>query len=110
MLGAAGLARASIAALASIDLKRDEAGLVEAAARLGRPLRFFAAAALDAAAGIERPSEQVRRCVGTRGVCEPAALLAAGAERLLVPKQLHRDPASGKAVTVAIARVPEETA
>lgn len=110
VLGANGLARASVAAFASVDVKADEAGLVEAAAALGRPLRLFPAAALDAVPGVERPSETVRRCVGTRGVCEPAALLAAGAARLLVPKQLHRDPASGKAVTVAIARFPEETA
>jgi cobalt-precorrin 5A hydrolase len=110
VLEASGLARGSIAALASIDVKRDEVGLADAAAALGRPLRFFPAAALDAALGMERPSATVQRCVGTRGVCEPAALLAAGATRLLVPKQLHRDPASGKAVTVAIARIPEETA
>lgn len=110
VLAASGLARGAIAALATIDVKRDEAGLVQAATALGRPLRFFPAAALDAAPGLERPSETVRRCVGTRGVCEPAALLAAGAARLLVPKQLHRDPASGKAVTVAIARFPEVAA
>ncbi|MGC4000279.1 MAG: cobalamin biosynthesis protein [Anaeromyxobacter sp.] len=110
VLAGRGLARASVAWLASVDVKRDEAGLIEAAAALARPLRLYPAGELDAVPGLERPSEVVRRCVGTRGVCEPAALLSAGADRLLVPKQLHRDPDSGKAVTIAIARIPQEQA
>ncbi|MFL5274402.1 MAG: cobalt-precorrin 5A hydrolase [Anaeromyxobacteraceae bacterium] len=109
-LAAGGLAPASVAAVASIDLKCDEAAIVALAARIGRPLRLFPAAALDAAPGIERPSATVQRHVGTRGVSEPAALLAAGATRLLVPKQVHRDAASGKSVTVAIARIAAEAA
>jgi cobalt-precorrin 5A hydrolase len=109
-LEAGELARASVAAVASIDLKRDEAGLLALAEAVRRPLRLFTAAELDAAPGIERPSATVLRHVGTRGVSEPAALLAAGATRLLVPKQVHRDAASGKSVTVAIARIPQEVA
>jgi cobalt-precorrin 5A hydrolase len=107
-LAAGGLARGSVARVASIDVKGDEAGILALAARVGAPLRLFTAAALDAAPGIERPSETVRRRVGTRGVSEPAALLAARATRLLVPKQVHRDAASGKSVTVAIARIAKE--
>lgn len=103
-----GLAPAAVGAVATIDLKHDEAGIVEAASRLGCPLRLFGAGALDAAPGIERPSEVVRGHVGTRGVAEPAALLAAGAKRLLVPKQVWRDSGDGRSVTVAVARFPRE--
>ncbi|WP_242339021.1 MULTISPECIES: cobalt-precorrin 5A hydrolase [Anaeromyxobacter] len=108
VLEAHGLAPASIGAVGTIDLKRDEAGIVALAARLGCPLRLFDAAALEAAVGIERPSEVVRRHVGTRAVAEPAALLAARAARLLVPKQVRRDADEGQSVTVAVARAARE--
>lgn len=107
-LEAHGLSPASVAAVATIDLKADEAGITELARRMGRQLRLFGAGELDAAAGIERPSETVRRHVGTRAVAEPAALLAARAARLAVPKQVWRDDATGRSVTVAVARVPRE--
>ncbi|MHB8858127.1 MAG: precorrin-3B C(17)-methyltransferase [Thermoleophilia bacterium] len=85
----------AVGALASIDVKSDEAGLIEAAARLDAGLRFFTAAEL-AAEG--RPgSKFVDAKVGTPAVCEPAALLAAGAGELLSGKE-----ASGP-VTVALA-------
>jgi cobalt-precorrin 5A hydrolase len=104
----AGLATASVSSVATIDLKHDEAGIVALAARLGRPLRLYRAEELDGVPGIETPSEVALRRVGTRSVAEAAALLAAGAKRLLVPKQVHRHAASGRSVTVAIARVPRE--
>ncbi|HEX9400226.1 MAG TPA: cobalamin biosynthesis protein [Anaeromyxobacter sp.] len=110
VLDAHGLAPASVRAVATIDLKHDEGAIVALALRLGCPLRLFPAATLDGAAGIERPSDVVRRHVGTRGVAEPAALLAAGATRLLVAKQALRDPADGRSVTVAVARAPREVA
>lgn len=103
-----GLAEASVSAVATIDVKRDEAGIVALAARLGRPLRLYPAEELAGVPGVESPSAAVLRRVGTRSVAEAAALLAAGAPRLLVRKQLHRHAASGRAVTVAIARAPRE--
>jgi cobalt-precorrin 5A hydrolase len=108
VLEAHGLAPAAVAAVATIDLKHDEPGIAALADRLGCPLRLFRASSLDAAAGIERPSETVRRHVGTRAVAEPAALLAAGAPRLVVPKQVWRDGIEGRSVTVAVARAPGE--
>jgi cobalt-precorrin 5A hydrolase len=101
-----GLALASVVTLASIDVKRDEEGLLALSEKLGRPLRFYAAAELDRVPGIERPSATVQRHVGTRGVAEPAALLAAGAAALCIPKQVYTEPGAGRSVTVAAARVP----
>lgn len=83
----------------SIDRKRDEPGLLAFARTRGLDLRFFSAAELDAVPGQMTRSAVVRAAVGTGGVCEPAALLAAGADRLLVPKR------KGRTVTVAIARM-----
>jgi cobalt-precorrin 5A hydrolase len=104
----AGLAEASVSSIATIDLKHDEAGIVALAGRLGRPLRLYRAEELDGVPGVESPSEVALRRVGTRSVAEAAALRAAGALRLLVPKQVHRHAASGRSVTVAVARVPRE--
>jgi len=104
-LAAAGLAAGSVAGIASIDLKADEDALRALARRFRCGLRFFAAPSLDAVHGIERPSARVARLVGTRGVAEPAALLASGADRLLVPKQVYTEPGAGRSLTFAVARV-----
>ncbi len=93
----AGLSRKSVAALASIDVKSDEAGLLEAADALGVPLRFSSAGEL-AAVEVPNPSPVVAGAVGTPSVAE-AAVLASGA-RLLLEKR------KSKNATVAIGRLP----
>ncbi|GAB2603492.1 hypothetical protein GCM10027168_40500 [Streptomyces capparidis] len=75
-LADAGLSPASVAALASVDAKADEAGLVEAAERLGVPLVTFPAEAL-ARVAVPNPSAAPLSAVGTPSVAEAAALLAA---------------------------------
>ncbi|MBF6569411.1 MAG: cobalamin biosynthesis protein [Candidatus Binataceae bacterium] len=96
----------SVKALATIDKKKDEPAIVSLAERFGWPLEIYPAETLDRVPGIENPSDVVKRHVGTRGVAEPAALLCAGAERLLVPKQAYTEPGAGRSMTLAIARVP----
>jgi len=96
----------SVKALATIDKKKDEPGILALAERFGWPLEIYPAEELDAVPGIENPSATVMRYVGTRGVAEPAALLCAGAERLLVPKQPYTEPDAGRSMTLAVARVP----
>lgn len=76
-LEAAGFTLRELDGIASIDLKQDEPGLLELAKRLSLPLRFFSAAELDAVP-CPNPSERVREATGSGGVCEAAALLAAG--------------------------------
>jgi cobalt-precorrin 5A hydrolase len=105
LLGEAGLARASVKALATIDKKVDEPALLALSERFGWPLLLYPAEVLDAVPGIENPSEVVKRHVGTRAVAEPAALLGAGAERLLVPKQTYTEEGAGRSMTLAVARV-----
>jgi cobalt-precorrin 5A hydrolase len=106
LLARTGLSAASVRAVATVDLKAAEPALLALAARYGEALRTFTAAELDATPGIERPSEQVRRLVGTRAVAEAAALRAAGADRLLVPKQVYTEPGAGRSMTLAVARLP----
>jgi cobalt-precorrin 5A hydrolase len=100
-----GLALPSVRAIATIDVKRDEPALVALAAKLGVPLTTYAAAELDAAP-MATPSEMVMKHVGTRGVAEPAALLAAGATELVVPKQIYTEEGAGRSMTFAVARLP----
>jgi cobalt-precorrin 5A hydrolase len=101
-----GLSPKSVREVATVDRKQDEVALLRLCEAHGWPLRTFTAAELDAVPGIENPSATVQRHVGTRGVSEPAALLAAGAARLLVPKQIYTEPGAGRSMTLAVARVP----
>ena len=92
------LASASVACIASIDVKNDEAGLIEAAEHLKLPLVFFKREELNQVKGIENPSPVVEKHVGVKSVCEAAAILASRKGTLIVPKNSTRN------VTVAIAR------
>jgi cobalt-precorrin 5A hydrolase len=96
-----GLAIGSLATVATASLKADEPGLIAFAESRGVPLVHYPAERLEGVPGIERPSERVRAKIGIAAVSEPAALLASGADRLVVPKQI------GLGVTVAVARREE---
>jgi precorrin-4 C11-methyltransferase len=98
----------SIGAVASVELKADETGLIELADRHGWPTHFYAAEEL-ASMAMPNPSEVVARCVGTPGVAEPAALRAAGAASLLVEKQALGSALAPQRMTFALARRSEFT-
>src|SRR5262249_48847383 len=86
-LQAQGYARACIDTLASATVKADEPALLALAERHGWHTVFYSPEEL-ADVPAPNPSAVVAKCIGTPGVAEPAALLAAGAERLLVEKQV----------------------
>lgn len=106
-LAAAGSTLAEVAAVASIDLKADETGLAEIAARYGWTIRFYPAAEL-AEVEVPNPSETVRKYTGTPSVSEAAALLAARTDltQLIIEKHKLRGP-DGRNATVSIARIPQ---
>ena len=83
--------------IASIDIKADEAGLTDCAARLGVPLSFYSAQELAAVPGTFSASEFVREAVGVDNVCERAAVCAGGS--LIIPKT------AADGVTVAAAEL-----
>ncbi|MDB5884385.1 MAG: cobalamin [Polaromonas sp.] len=98
-----------VAAVASIDLKADEPGLLALAARHGWPMNFYTPAQL-AAVPVPNPSETVRKHTGSPSVSEAAALLAASAAgqvlpgtALLLEKHKHKG-ADGRNATVSLAR------
>jgi cobalt-precorrin 5A hydrolase len=96
-----------VAAVASIDLKADEPGLLELARWQGWTIHFYPAAEL-AVVPVPNPSETVRRYTGTPSVSEAAALLAAGTgmDDLIIEKHKKRGP-DGRNATVSIARIPQ---
>ncbi len=104
-LAQANLAEDAVQRVASIDLKSDEAGLLEFAAARNWRVAFYPAAEL-AKVAVPNPSETVRKYTGTPSVSEAAALLAAEADMaaLLVEKFRLRGP-DGRNATISIARI-----
>ncbi len=108
-----GLARRSLAKIATIDIKADEPGIIALAESLGVPLEIYAAAELNAVASqpiasvsddaaLLRPTPSAASdLLGVFGVSEPAAMLAAGADGLVAPRT------KSDRATVAVARVPK---
>lgn len=85
VLQANGLLEKAIGRFASIDLKKDEPALWMAAETYGVPLRFFTAEELMQVKGEFSKSAFVQAVTGADNVCE-RAVIAAGAEEILVPK------------------------
>ncbi len=81
-----GLSLLSIRGLSSVDLKADEAGLLEAAKKLGRPVRFFSRDEIENIA-TPNPSDIVANHIGVKSVCEATALRSAESGVLIIPKQ-----------------------
>jgi cobalamin biosynthesis protein CbiG len=88
----------SLGVVATASLKEHEPGLRQFAAERGVPLRAFSLEELAAVGPLPTPSENVQAKIGIAGVAEPAALLAAATDTLLVPK------CSGPRITMALAR------
>lgn len=97
-LAEAGLSPDCVAVLASIDLKAGEEALLETARRLGAETRFFDRDQLNAAGVVSPANPMVEKYTGAVGVCEPAAMLAAGTTTLLLTKRKSRR------ATLAVAR------
>ncbi|MGF1589823.1 MAG: precorrin-3B C(17)-methyltransferase [Pleurocapsa sp.] len=99
------LATEAIAGITSINLKADEAGIVEVCQRRNLILKTFAAEQLEQV-DVPTPSSVVKQEVGTHSVAEAAAILAG--ENLLVSKQIFKSDSQAGAVTVAIAQAAQE--
>ena len=89
----------AIAAAASIDVKRDEAGLLDFCDAWRLPVNFYSADELLSAEGDFSASAFVKSTVGVDNVCERAAMLSAGENAKLIVKKNCMD-----GVTVALAQ------
>ena len=90
----------SVRNIASIDVKKDEKGLLKFAKKYNLKIDFYSK---DKLADMPLPSgfsKFVMGKVGVGGVCEPAALKSAGTKRIWIKKQKI-----GR-VTIAVAKAP----
>ena len=71
---------------ATIDVKKEEDGLLRFAAAHELPLRFYTASELAAVQGEFTSSERVLHAVGVDNVCERAAVLCGGKGKLILKK------------------------
>ena len=96
------LAPGSVSCLATADLKQDEIGMIELAAKYEVPLTCYSGEELNQvfqSGGVAAtPSATAHKLLGIWGVSEPAALLASGHQQLLVPRE------KTARATIAIAR------
>jgi cobalt-precorrin 5A hydrolase / precorrin-3B C17-methyltransferase len=95
------LATEAIAGIVTINLKSDEAGIIEVCQRRNLILRTFTSEQLKQV-DVPTPSEIVQQEVGTPSVAEAAAILAG--ENLRVSKQIFKSDHQLGAVTIAIAQ------
>ncbi|HHW43332.1 MAG TPA: cobalt-precorrin 5A hydrolase [Desulfotomaculum sp.] len=80
----------SLRALATVDLRAQEPGLLTVAGEMDLPLLSFTREQIDLVfrenPGIFQHSHFVREKIGVGGVCEPVTMLAAPGARLILPK------------------------
>lgn len=101
----AGLSPLSVAELATVDAKANEPGIVEAAGRLGVPVRTYPAGVL-ADVAVPNPSDAPLAAVGTPSVAEAAALAAGRGGELLVQKRKSSPDGRPAMATCAVVRKP----
>lgn len=89
---------ASLYAVASIDLKKDEPCLLDLSQKYKLPFYTYSAESLSQIKGDFNASEYVKKITGVDNVCERAALACAGTETLLLKKTI----ASGKTIAIAV--------
>lgn len=94
-----GIDISDVGAVATIDVKKDEEGIIRLSEYLRAPLITFEASVLAKVPGSFSSSERVLRAVGVDNVCERAAAAAAGRDHELAVKKTAAD---GMTIAVAL--------
>ncbi len=104
----AGLAKESLAGIATIDIKSNELAILACQEKESLPLRFYNSQELSQIV-VPNPSSVVKEEVGTPSVAEAACLLASGTEGVLkYEKHIYKAQKNEQgAVTIAIAQSQE---
>lgn len=87
----------AIRLVSTVDLKKNEKGLIKACRELGLPLIFISKESIKNFKGGMSKSKVVKRHIGLDGVCEPCALLAGRRTGLILRKEIQ----DGVAVAIA---------
>jgi len=101
LLESGNLSQQSIAGFATIDIKKDEKGILELSEEKNLPIKFFSKKDLSTII-VPNPSNVVQKEIGTPSVAEASCLLAAGeGSNLLKEKRIFKNQTG--AVTIAVA-------
>jgi cobalt-precorrin 5A hydrolase len=85
----------SVKCFASAVIKKNEMGIIDAAASFGKEVKFVPHELINS---IRAPTGSKAKALGLNGVCEPAALALSEEKKLLLKKRIYGN------VTIAIAR------
>lgn len=96
------LYREAVATVASVDLKKDEKGMLDFADMLGAEFVTYSAEELEKVQGDFPESEFVKKITGTDNVCQRAAVLASDGGRTVAGKQAKNG------ITIAVALKEDE--
>jgi cobalt-precorrin 5A hydrolase len=91
----------SIRYIATIEIKKDEKGILKVSESLNVPIIFFESRELDSVKNVKNISQLVKKHTGAKSVCEAAAILAAANGELIVEKQKTKN------VTLAVSRITD---
>ncbi len=101
LLESRNLSQHSIAGLATVDIKKDEKGILELAEEKNLPIKFFSKEDLSTII-VPNPSNVVEKEIGTPSVAEASCLLAAGKEsKLLEEKRIFKNQSGAATIAVA---------
>ncbi|MDA9738019.1 precorrin-3B C(17)-methyltransferase [Prochlorococcus sp. AH-736-L17] len=101
LLESRNLSKYSIAGLATVDIKKDEKGILELAEEKNLPIKFFSKEDLSKII-VPNPSSIVEKEIGSPSVAEASCLMATGEEsKLLEEKRIFKNQTG--AVTIAVA-------
>lgn len=95
--------RENLYAIATIDVKENEIGLIKLAQYFGAQFFTYSAKELEGVKGEFPDSSFVKETVGVSNVCERAAVLGAGLDK----RELEREKTSGNGITLAAAKRKE---
>ena len=87
ILASCGVFRQAVCGIASIDLKKEEEGLLSFGRKWGVPLSFFTERELNEVPGAFSVSDFVRKTTGVDCVCERSAVRLAGKDSALLMKK-----------------------
>jgi len=100
LLESRNISKYSIAGLATVDIKKDEKGILELAKEKNLPIKFFSKEDLSKII-VPNPSNIVQKEIGTPSVAEASCLLAAEeGSKLLEEKRIFKNQSG--AVTIAV--------
>lgn len=94
------LSMGSIRNIATIDIKRNEKGLLEFAKKYNLNIQYFNKNELSKATTVSYASPTAMRYTGTPNVCEAAAILSSGNSPVIIPKFNHN-----RMISIALARL-----